>query len=238
MIDRFFIDRPLTEGASVEIRDKEFHHLANVMRVKPGDAVEIINGQGALAKAVVKEIQKKQAVLDIASAKQYEKPIKEIILAQAFPRPQKLDFIIEKGTELGITQFWLFPGKKSDRKEIKPAQLERLKILCISALKQCGRLWLPNLTIKPELEKWTRLEVPFYFGDIRESAPFLQAVWKPYAQSGFFVGPESGFENSETEKLEILGAQGVKLNLNVLRTETAAITATGLLAHLMTDEHL
>ncbi len=233
MIDRFFIDSPISEGASLEIRDKEFHHLANVMRVKQGDAVELINGQGVLAKAVVKEIQKKQAILSVASTRQYKKHSQEIILAQAFTRPQKLDFIIEKGTELGVTQFWLFPGKKSGKKEIKPAQLERLKILCISALKQCGRLWLPSLIIKPELEKWTRLEAPFYFGDIRKSAPFLQAVFKPDAKTGFFVGPESGFEKSEIEKFEILGAVGVKLNPNILRTETAAMTAAGLIVHLM-----
>jgi 16S rRNA (uracil1498-N3)-methyltransferase len=231
MIDRFFVSGELKAGGTVEMLEKEYHHLANVMRAKVGDVVELINGRGDLAKALVTEIKKKQASLKVTKTEHHEKPDCSILLAQAIPRSQKIDFIIEKGTELGVTEFWFFPGIKSEKQKISPHRLKRAETLAVSALKQCGRLWLPEIQVKPILQKWETPPFPFYYGDISKSAPLFQEAWVPNKKAGFCVGPESGFANSEMKQLERLGVKGVKLNPNILRTETAALLSVGIIAH-------
>lgn len=226
--ERFFIDSALEERMEIILEGSEFHHLAHVMRIDEGDITEIVNGQGALARAQLKRREKKKALFEVESVLKQEKPSKKIILAQALPRINRLDFIIEKGTELGATEFWLFPGQLSERKLLTEHQIERLKGQIIASMKQCGRLFLPEIKIRPSINKWERLELPGYFGDLSENAPHFLKVYKGDS-SLFFIGPESGFTENEQRELQKLGAQGVKLHPNILRTDTAALVALTLL---------
>ncbi len=106
--ERFFFEQPLKENEIILIKENEFHHLVNVMRAKLESRIEIVNGMGELAIGCVKSIEKKQATLLIQEVKIEPIPNFQIILAQAIPRPNRLDFILEKGTELGMTEIHLF----------------------------------------------------------------------------------------------------------------------------------
>jgi 16S rRNA (uracil1498-N3)-methyltransferase len=223
--DRFFINSFLNDEQELFLEDTEFHHLAHVMRMKEGEVIELVNGQGALAQATLKQLEKKRALLTIDSVVHQPKNQRELILAQALPRINRLDFIIEKGTELGATQFWLFPGQHSERKILTDHQLERLESQAIAAMKQCGSLFLPKLEFKPSLDRWEKLKIPAYFGDTRPTAePFSQMIQRQESVL-FFVGPEAGFSEKEIQRLIELGARGVKLHENILRTDTAALAA-------------
>jgi 16S rRNA (uracil1498-N3)-methyltransferase len=228
--DRFFIASPLPLGQEVILEDSEFHHLIHVMRLKVDEMIELVNGQGSLAHARIKQITKKQALLSIENVHHQLSIGKELILAQAMPRINRLDFIIEKGTELGATQFWLFPGSHSERKMLTEHQLERFENLSIASMKQCGRLFLPKIEVKPALEKWKKLDMPSYFGDVRETAPSFHKALKRSESALFFIGPEAGFNDKEVELLLKLGAEGVKLHDNILRTDTAALVALCLMS--------
>lgn len=228
--ERFFIPGPLQAHQEVLLEGSEFHHLIHVMRLEAGERAEIVNGQGILAQGVLKRREKKQAVFLIESIAHEEKSPREIILAQALPRINRLDFIIEKGTELNATQFWLFPGQLSERRSLTEHQLERLQSLTVAAMKQCGRLFLPSILVKPTLDKWENLGLPSFFGDLRASAPAFLQVQDANASSLFFVGPESGFTDKEIERLDKLGATGVKLHSNILRTDTAALVALSIMS--------
>lgn len=207
-LDRYFIDDDLQAGSSLTIRDREFHHIVNVARKNVDDQIELINGKGGLAKAYIKKIEKKSIDAFIVSAVVEPKPSFEIILAQSAPKMNRLDTILEKGTELGATKFILFPGTLSEKKSLN---IERLKAVIIAATKQCGRLWLPEIELSPKLEKWKSLDHPAYFGDISKNAPKLLDIWpqKPPSKATFFIGPESGFTDMEIKILKQLGAQGV-----------------------------
>jgi 16S rRNA (uracil1498-N3)-methyltransferase len=220
--ERFYADSPFSE--SVTLTGEEFHHLARVMRGKVGDSIELVNGKGVLAKGVIGTLLPDAAVINIVSSSPDSKKRPQIILAQAIPRQNHLEWIIEKGTELGVTSFWLFPGERSEKKEYNE---KRLKHLTLSALKQCGRLFLPTIEKKPSLPSWKPLNGSLYFGDF-EGGKFLP---KPAAEPIiFFIGPEKGFSISEIGILQNnLKAQGVRLHENTLRTETAAVVALGLI---------
>jgi 16S rRNA (uracil1498-N3)-methyltransferase len=232
--ERFFLDLPhLEEKEEVVLTDQEFHHLANVMRSKVGDQVELVNGRYQLGVATVVFLDKKQAHLHVEAVHEDKPSSHQLILAQAIPRLNRLEFILEKGTELGATAFWLFQATLSERKEApSESQMKRLKQITISALKQCGRLDLPEIIFFPSLFHWKKMpEGSLFFGDTRPSAPDLKEV---IAYSGkqkriFFIGPESGFHEKEVNFLETQWkAKGVKLHDNILRVDTAALVALAL----------
>jgi len=227
--ERYYLSEKFGVGEELFLVEDEFQHLTRVMRAKESEEIELVNGAGGLASAIIERLEKKRAVLKIEKVSTESPSSKKIILAQAIPRINRLDFIVEKGTELGMSELWLFPGKLSERKDLSEHQLNRLKAVTIASMKQCGRLFLPNILLKKPLDKWESLPSPAFFGDLNPQAPLLQSTKIP-DQVIFFIGPESGFTDDEEKKLQTLGAQGVKLHPNILRTDTAALVALALLS--------
>lgn len=234
--ERYYFNQQFTANNILNLADQEYHHLVHVMRARPNDEIELVNGQGQLAQATIQTITKKNVQLSIESTQTSPPTTSHLILAQAIPRMNRLEFILEKGTELGMTDIWLFPTTHSDRKTFNEQQIERLQAITIAAMKQCGRLFLPKITMMPKLSAWEPLPSPAFFGDTSPSAPTLSSAWQnaSSSKSAFIcIGPESGFTQEETALLLQLGAQGVKLHSNILRTDTAAITALSIISHNM-----
>lgn len=221
--NRFYLDSPFHEKNCVELREDEFHHL-KVMRKNLGDPLELVNGKNELAECTLESITKNSARIQIEKIFRVSPKQRKIILAQALTRPAPLEYIIEKGTELGATEFLLFPAERSEKKELSENQRRRLHLITISAMKQCGRLDLPTILEKPSLSRWAHFAGAKYFGDVREKAPRI-ASSPSQEDILFFIGPESGFSDQEVKILENLQAKGVKLHENILRVDTAAIAA-------------
>lgn len=219
-VERFFCPETFSERIQCSLEDQEFHHLTKVIRCRIGDTVELVNGKGQLASATLDEVEKKRALLTIDKVTS-SSPTRTLILAQAIPRLNRLEFILEKGTELGATAFWLFPGKWSEKAEFSENQWQRMTHLTIAAMKQCGRLDLPPIEIMPQLKEWHGIPHPIFFGDTNAAAP---PITLPVPSPAILlVGPERGLSPKETEILRLLGATGVHLNHNILRTDTAAM---------------
>jgi 16S rRNA (uracil1498-N3)-methyltransferase len=233
--ERYYYPKPLETGDTIFLQDQEFHHLIHVMRGREGDPVEIVNGMGQLAQGAIQKIEKKKAALSLTSVFSQNPPETTIILAQGIPRQNRLDFIAEKCTELGMTELWLFPATKSEKKEFSENQLERVKGITVAAMKQCGRLHLPQIKLMPPLKQW-RGEDAFlmFFGDTSTNAPQFLSAWgsinSQTKQALFCIGPESGLTEEEEATLRGIGAHGVSLHPNILRTDTAAIAAMTLLS--------
>jgi len=239
--ERYFIEEDLNLHETKILKETEFHHLVRVMRAKKGELVELVNGRGSLATGIIQEISKDKAFIVIQDLVTTAPRTTSVILAQAMPKINRLDFILEKGTELGADEFWLFPGQLSVKKEFFPHQLERLQALTIAAMKQCGRLFLPKITLKPELNQWPlQVEHRAFFGDVDPQAPLFSQQWNQTGHLGspiiFFIGPESGFTDKETTLLKQKGVQGVRLHSNILRTDTAPIMALSLIEHWLMSE--
>lgn len=237
--ERYFLEGSFQLHESQELTGSEFHHLAHVMRTRKGEHVELVNGQGALAQAIVDNLKKDKAILTIERVDQEKKSPCRLILAQAFPKPNRLEFILEKGTELGVDAFWLFPGHHSMKKDCYPSQIERARTITIAAMKQCGRLYLPSICVQPPIDQWEAFTQTAFFGDLDPIAPLFEVAWRqlnsPSYPIVFMTGPEGGFSSQEERTLTHLGAIGVKLHANVLRTETASIMALSLLSHWLTS---
>ncbi|MES2345027.1 MAG: RsmE family RNA methyltransferase [Chlamydiota bacterium] len=221
-VERFFSDTSFTPENECILEGQEFHHLSHVIRCRAGEKVELVNGRNELAFATLVSIEKKKATLQIDTVVK-KTPGKEIILAQAIPRFNRLEFILEKGTELGASAFWLFPGVWSEKSDFSNNQQERMELLTVSAMKQCSRLDLPPILIKPQLTEWALIpNTTILYGDTRPEAP---PVTPPFKDPLILVvGPERGLSPQEVHHLDgTLKARGVCLNHNILRTDTAAM---------------
>jgi 16S rRNA (uracil1498-N3)-methyltransferase len=224
-VNRYYHSEDLVSGKEILLEEAESRHLAVATRGRTGETVEVLNGKGSLAQAVVQHIDKRKGVLlKLQSVQQETPPKQEVILYQALARPNRLETIVEKCTELGVTEIQLFPGERSERGKTK-----RLENIAISAMKQCGRLYLPKIHEVVPIAKWEKFSQQVLFGDLsKEAIPFPVGL-AAKESVGVVIGPESGLSPKELTLLKELGAQGVTLHKNTLRTDTAAIIAVALL---------
>ena len=234
--NRFYIHATLKEKQEILLQGEELHHL-KVCRIRIGESVEIINGKNVLAQGRLTALHPQHATLSIQRV-ETKPPPAQVILAQGLAHMNHLEWIIEKGTELGVTSFWLFPGKLSDKDTLSENQKTRLHHLMLSAVKQCGRLDLPELEFKPPLKEWAPLEGTLIFGDPAPTAPFLWKALLPTLKLPviLFIGPEAGLDKSEVAFFEdTLHARGVRLHPHILRTETASLVGLALIQSVLSS---
>ncbi len=225
--ERFYLNIQNLNTPTVEIQDQEHRHLAHVMRMRIGEEVDLINGLGSIACAEIIKIEKEKTILKIRSFQNSPKTTLCIQLGIPLMRPSKLEWIIEKGVELGADSFFLYPAEHSKQENLSEHQLQRLDHIIISAIKQSKRLYLPSIEIVDSLQRLCLKAKRIFFGDVRSSA---QTTFEPLEFPLLFItGPESGFSKEEISFLSEK-ATGVHINPNILRAETAPIAALSILS--------
>lgn len=213
--NRFFCRDP--EGT---IRGEEWQHLTRVMRKKVGDKVELIDGQGSLSLAMITSIGRDRAETKLLESTRHQKP-KELQLLLALLKFPKLEWVVEKGVELGVTRFALFDGEKSTKIGLSTTQVGRLERKAISALKQSGGLYLPRIEFFPSIQEVPLGKVPLYIASLAQKGVSPRKC----PPAAIAIGPESGWSDAEEAHLLEMGAEAIRLHDNTLRAETAAICA-------------
>jgi 16S rRNA (uracil1498-N3)-methyltransferase len=216
-------------GSKAELVGAEAHHLA-VLRLGPGTQVELFDGSGALATAIVSSIRKNVVSLDIEQVRQTDPPkSRRIIIAVSVPKGVRFDWLIEKLTELGVDRICPVIFERTVRLPANPKALDRWFNLAISAAKQCKRLFLPQIDPPANLRdclESIKKDTPncrIIAGAISGDCPSL--VGLPFGQSDVaaFIGPEGGLTDNEESFLKNHGVQFIRLSDTILRTETAAL---------------
>ena len=198
-----------------------------------GDVVEVINGQGQLAKVSVEKISKDAATCHILELTVAKKPPYTITLALALIKQTSLELAIEKATEIGVDEFFLFSADRSQKKECSEHAVDRLQTIMTSATKQCGRLFLPTLSIKKSLHDCMNKSHYHLFGALESSMPYREIIphIAQHKEVTLWIGPESGFSDEELTFFTTHSVQGISLSPFTLRAETAAIAGSLLLYH-------
>jgi 16S rRNA (uracil1498-N3)-methyltransferase len=223
MSERFYTNSALLLGP-LFLQGPEAHHLANVMRAKPGDAVVLFTGDGVEYPATVVEVAKKSVALRVESAERPERELPfQLEIATAIPKGDRGDWMVEKLTELGVTR--LVP-LKMQRSVVHPKS-DRLQRTVIEACKQCGRNRLMEVAEVTEWEEYclTNSNHIRYIAHARDAstAGFIPAVL-PNDQNLFVaIGPEGGFTVHEVAIATQAGWRTISLGPRTLRIETAAI---------------
>ena len=232
--NRFFSDNFFIVNMELTLAAEESRHLLKIMRHKLGDVVELVNGRGQLAQASITKADKRNCLLSIDSVEEKKQASHTMVIAQGIPRINRLDCIIEKCTELGMDKLYLFPSTGSEKKELSAQQKKRCQSLAIAAMKQCGRLFLPEIEFRDSLQDCIDGQALMFFGDIRPHSLPLKNHLDDASDDRdiiFFIGPEKGFSDGEHQQLEDMGAIAVKLHDNILRTDTAPLVAMSIIKH-------
>ena len=225
----------------IVLSEDESHHLIHVLRRQRGDLIELFNGTGDFAEASIASIARGSVTARVTQRRHVERRTPLITLIQALPREQKLDFILQKATELGLAH--LIPVVtenaivkiKADRAEDKKARWEKI---VLNAAKQCGAAWLPRIEPARSLDALLQqrpaldlLIVCALTPSARAMKEVLRAAKPAPASIGILVGPEGDFSPAEMDAILAAGAMPVSLGSTVLRSETAAMYALSALRY-------
>jgi 16S rRNA (uracil1498-N3)-methyltransferase len=233
---RFYCPQPLSSGATIALPDAVAHH-ARVVRLQPGAALTLFNGDGGHYAAQLASVDRKgaTAVVGAHSAFTCELPY-AVTLAQALPEASKMDWIIEKAVELGVAAVAPLAAQRSVVKlsaERAEKRQQHWRGVIVAASEQSGRNTLARLDPLQSLSDW--LARPD--GNARLllspraqlSLPAWAAARSPQPLS-LLIGPEGGFTGQEEDTAIAAGAVTVSMGPRVLRTETAALAALSVLA--------
>lgn len=223
-LPRLYIDNDIVQDQLVPAGADQAHYMKNVMRLSAGDEVRIFNQKHGEFLARIEEISKKAATLaPLEQLKPQPAEHKEVHLYFAPLKKQRMDHMIEKGVELGVTHFYPFTSEYSD---IHKFNEERAAKQVVEAAEQCERLDIPQVHTLQKLENILHklpAHVKIYAGLERAEAPMIHDM-DIIAPAGFIIGPVGGFSEREKSHLaEHASIQPISLGERVLRCETAAL---------------
>jgi len=224
---RLFVDLPLGPDVAPMIDGSAAHYLLGVMRLKAGDPILLFDNRSGEWLGVVDEAAKRSLIVRIERQTRGIEQVPDLWLCFAPVKKARLDWIIEKATELGVARL---QPVITERTIVERVKRERIEAQIIEACEQCGRTALPTLAEPVKLPQLLR-DWPagraLLFADEAGGAP-LAATDAP-APAAILTGPEGGF--TERERAMLLDTPAVRriaLGPRILRAETAAIAAIGL----------
>lgn len=229
---KFFAAREKITENQIIIDTEDVSHISRVLRLGEGDVLTVCDSQGTDYEAEIVSLGQREIVCKINSrSASASEPNIRVTLFQGLPKASKMEYIIQKTTELGISE--IVPVKltrcvvKIDNKKDEAKKLERWQKISESAAKQSGRGIIPKIsqimTLDEIIEKSKEFDLFFVPYECEEQKKLREVLLskKDVKSVGFLIGPEGGFDIAETEKLRNAGIDTVTLGKRILRTETA-----------------
>jgi len=210
--------------------EQESKHAIKVLRLKIGDEIRLVNGLGVEAFATITNEHHKHCEVKIIRKRQETKPLFKIAVAIAPTKSNdRIEWFLEKSTEIGLTDFIPIICKNSERKKFNPSRWEKV---VIAALKQSQRLWMPTIHKPIKIEDFIQtqpkgIKTIAYCGEFSKQS-FATRVDASQNQL-ILIGPEGDFTHEETTFAFANGFVPVSLGDNRLRTETAGVVACTLM---------
>ncbi len=222
-----------TSPEGLVVDGQEARHMTQALRLRAGDDVALLDGEGRVARCRIRRTDKKQVFLDLLEERRVPRPASLPVMALAFSKAVRRGFFAEKAAELGAHAVWLWQGEHSQGK-LPPQAAETWRAQMIAGIKQSGNPWLPEVrALAGGVEELIRLaaradrrvlpweleETSSIIGPSRLGLPGVTV---------YAIGPEGGFSPRELESLDAAGFARVSLGDRILRCETAAALCLGL----------
>lgn len=230
---RLFVDVPLAPGRTLPLPREASGHALRVLRLKVGDDVILFNGDGREYRARLANVDPRAASVHVEGmdAPERESPLR-ITLLQSLARGEKMDWIIQKATELGVARIW---PVSSARSEVRldgtrgEKRLDHWRAVAVAACEQCGRNVLPEIS-PPEALAATLAANPVNDAQTRwmlhpGETTRLRNAGTSTKDVVLAVGPEGGFGDNDLDALREAGFRALALGPRILRTETAGLAA-------------
>ena len=222
-----FFYTPDIHGLRYTLNEKESVHAARVLRLKTGDEITLVNGQGDCYRARIDGMNHKQCELEVLEHHaEYGKRLYRLHVGIAPTKNiDRFEWFIEKATETGIDEITPLLCERSERKHIS---LERLQRIMIAAMKQSQKAYLPKLNEMTDLGKWLeRQNVDHcYIAHCNEGdRQSMKTAYQPGQDATIAIGPEGDFSVQEVAQALACGFKEITLGASRLRTETAGVAA-------------
>ncbi|OLS61119.1 16S rRNA (uracil(1498)-N(3))-methyltransferase [Pseudomonas putida] len=236
-LSRFFIDAPLSLGEH-DLPEAQAHYIGRVLRMNAGDAVQLFDGSGQEYLGQLLEVGKKTVRVSLAEALpgQAESPL-HIHLGQGLSRGERMDWAIQKATELGVNVITPIVSERCEvrlKDERADKRLAHWRQVAISACEQCGRSSVPQINPPVTLAEWLAASNEDLKLVLHPVAEPLVSHERP-ASLAFLIGPEGGLSDAEVEQAKASGFHSARLGPRVLRTETAPVVALAVAQQLWGD---
>ena len=239
---RIHVEQPLALGAELALPAQAAEHVARVLRMNAGDALTVFNGDGFDYTTTLTSVGKRDVMVHVdgREAVANESPLR-LTLAQAVARGEKMDLIVQKATELGVSRIVpLFTERSEVKLDAARAEkrLQHWRAVAASACEQSGRVRVPEVLPAVSLQAW--LESLADDGAQRlallpEGTLRARDIGFSAAGGWLVVGPEGGLGERDVSMLQEARFQGLRLGPRILRTETAGLAALAALQALHGD---
>jgi len=242
---KFFVDEQNIQSDLIVIDGDDVKHIKKVLRLNPGDSITVCDGKGNDYHASIKDIESNRviaAILDVYKSGT-EPPI-EVTLFQGIPKSDKMDFIIQKSVELGVSRIVPVITERTvvklDSKKDATNKVTRWQRISLEAAKQCNRGFVPRVENPVDYEEALKLCQQSYLKIMpyeKENKYNLKKCLYGCdpAKTAVFIGPEGGFSEEEVKKASASGVKPVTLGPRILRTETAGIAVLSILMYELGD---
>jgi 16S rRNA (uracil1498-N3)-methyltransferase len=242
MITRLFVSGTFAVGDLVEPALDDQRKLRVVLRAVDGDAVEVADSSGRRFDGSVVLDEKTVRVRLDAQRSAPPVPKLSIVLAQGLPKGQKMEYVVEKATELGVARIVPFASARSAGDTARSGKVDRWRRIAKTAAEQCGRYDVPEIedpidfdTLVKRIASEPLTLFPWELAaarPLRETLPDLVAK-QPRALVA--IGPEGGFSSAEAKAARAAGAHTISLGPRILRTETAGLVVCAALLYASGD---
>ena len=244
MRDRFFVEGVHAVGDVVAFAADDARKLATVLRKRSGDRVQVVDS-GGVAFGATLDVEGRdgrdvrvRATLDERLDRDGVETALRVTIAQAVPKGQKMDVVVEKATELGAHAIVPVRSARVIGHDTSPGKVERWRRIAKSAAQQSGRLRVPEVAdvhdwdaLLATFARYDRVYVPW---ELAEPAPLRDVFERELAGARsvlVVIGPEGGFSADEVERARDAGARAISLGRRILRTETAALVVLAALLY-------
>ena len=227
---RLFIDKDFAIGATVSLTEGQTHYLHHVLRAEPGTELFVFNGKSGEFAAVLSVLNKKDGQIQICRLLREQPERKDVRLYFSPLKRDCTEWVVEKATELGVTQ--IVPVI-TEYTSVKHVNTDRLRLIAIEACEQCRRLDVPEIlepvTLKELLDAQSNVKPLLIHLDETGRGKRASVVFDGIETAAFLVGPEGGFSEAERDLIsKTPHTAGMDLGERILRAETAAVSALAL----------
>jgi len=241
---RFYVPQPRIEDGMLKVEGDEVKHIRKVLRLKAGDEVSVFDGLGNEFEGDIVEEGLSSVVVRVKSvhSSKSDSPL-EVTLAQSLLKGEKMDYLIQKATELGIEKIIPFLSSRSVPLLEKSKRLkrhQRWERIAIEASKQCGRGVVPAIESLQDYSEMLKKASPNVFRLIlweREGTRLKELLEGSSERKRIFfvIGPEGGFSEGEVNEAKRVGFIPVTLGRRILRAETASLCFLSILQYEQGD---
>lgn len=212
----------------LEIGGDRYRHLFRARRQAVGDRIRVVDGQGRARWARVARVDRRVGCLELAEEAPGNEPETWLELIVVPPKPQRLTWLVEKSTEIGVSAIRLIHSARGPR-SYGAGTLDRLRRVASAAVEQSHRSWVPEISGVHDWQELAALsssaETCWSLDPAAERSPETQVA----GSACLLVGPEGGWDAQELGDMEAIGCLALALGPRILRTETAAVVGSALL---------